>query len=141
MIQLEVVIFPVGSFHLIRNVAVTSALQCCFHTLFGSCRPTTADRGTLKPHEPSWDLYSAVMHTEGTSLYGASSGMLLLKHCTNIHRTLWRTTNVWPCSKLSDIAHSLLLTCSFSAGWEAEEAALLSQLGLCVCLAHGLFCL
>lgn len=82
----EVVIFPVGSFHLIRNLAVTSVLQCCFHTLFGSCRPTAGDRGTLKPHVPSWDLYSAVMHTE-QCLYGASSGMLLLKYRTDIHRT------------------------------------------------------
>lgn len=47
-----------------NNKCVTSVLQCCFHILFGSCRPTAGDRVTLKPHVPSWDLYSAVMHTE-----------------------------------------------------------------------------
>lgn len=44
----------------ITNVTLTSALQCCFHTLFGSCRPTASGRVTLKPHVPSWDLYSAI---------------------------------------------------------------------------------
>lgn len=42
------------------RAAVTSALQCCFHTLFGSCRPTAGGRVTPKPHVPSWGLYSAI---------------------------------------------------------------------------------
>ena len=42
----------------IRIAIVTSELQCCFHTLFGSCRPTAGGRVTLKPRVPSWDLYS-----------------------------------------------------------------------------------
>lgn len=44
----------------ITNATVTSVLQCCFHTLFGSCKPTAGGRVTLKPHVPSWDLYSAI---------------------------------------------------------------------------------
>lgn len=59
---------------LITNVTVTSVWRCCFHTLFESCRPTAGGTVTLKPHVPSWDLYSAFMHTgkKRMRIYGAS---------------------------------------------------------------------
>lgn len=75
----------------ITNVTVTSALQCCFHTLFGSCRPTAGGRVTLKPHVPSWDLYSAIKahRKEKKCIYGASSGKLAVRN----HRYFTRFYN------------------------------------------------
>lgn len=66
---------------LITNRTVTSALQCCFHTLFGSCRPTAGGRVTLKPHVPSWDLYSAIKvhRKEKKCINGASSWKLVVR--------------------------------------------------------------